>query len=171
MNLFTRNAAAPCLLALTFLSAPVWAQSASSVSAASAPSAASHAQKHADYVEKRIADLHSQLKITPAEQPQWDAFAQTMRDNATATDQAFHDRADKLGSQNADDSMKSYAALAQMHADNMQKLASSFSALYATLSPDQKAIADPLFRNEPGHRKHPGAKRKPSAAAPSAASN
>lgn len=130
-----------------------------------------HAQKHADYVEKRIADLHSQLKITSAEQPQWDAFAQTMRDNATATDQAFRDRAQKLGSQNADDSMKSYAALAQMHADNMQKLASSFSALYATLSPDQKAVADPLFRNEPKHGKHSSPKHKSSAAAPAAASN
>lgn len=171
MNLFTRNAAVPCLLALTFMSAPVWAQSASDAAPASAPGATNHAQKHADFVEKRIADLHSQLKITSAEQPQWDAFAQTMRDNATATDQAFHDRAQKLSAQNADDSMKSYAALAQMHADNMQKLASSFSALYAVLSPDQKEIADPLFRNEPKHKKHAMSKHKSSAAAPAAASN
>ena len=53
------------------------------------------------------------------------------------------ERAQKLSSLNADDAMKAYAALAQMHADNTQKLAASFSTLYAALSDDQKK--PPMF--------------------------
>ena len=94
-----------------------------------------------------------------------------LHDNAAKADQAFHDRAHKLPSENADEAMKSYAELAQLHADNMQKLAASFSALYATLSDDQKKIADPLFQNDHG-KKHVGPlKHKPAAAAPAPASN
>jgi protein CpxP len=33
-------------------------------------------------VERRIKELHTQLRITPAEEPQWNQFAQVMRENA-----------------------------------------------------------------------------------------
>ncbi|MDR3415463.1 MAG: Spy/CpxP family protein refolding chaperone [Nevskia sp.] len=138
---------------------------------ATAPSTAaaeSHAKKHEDFVEKRIKELHAKLNITDAQSQKWDAFAETMRDNAQKTDNAFHERADKMATQNADDSMKSYAALAQLHADNMQKLAAAFSDLYATLSDDQKKIADKLFRHEGEHHGH-GHGHKPAAAAPAPA--
>jgi protein CpxP len=173
MKTTLRHTAIPALLALAFATSSAWAQTpASSPAAASSSTAMSHAQRHADYVEKRIDELHSELKITPQQSQQWDAFAQTMRDNAQKTDQAFKDRAQKLPSDNADDSMKSYAELAQLHADNMQKLSTAFSALYATLSAEQKTIADPLFRNQ--HARPHGAphKRKHSApAAPAPASD
>jgi protein CpxP len=179
MNSSIRNVAAPAVLALACFTTSAWAQTAAPADASSAAattSAASRAQKHADFVEKRISDLHAQMKITSQQAPQWDAFAQTMRDNAQKTDAAFKDRAQKLPSENADDSMKSYAALAQLHADNMQKLAAAFSALYATLSDDQKKIADPLFRNQHAQRhaaphKHKRAAPAGSASAPAPASN
>src|SRR5690242_13327799 len=40
-------------------------------------------------VEQSIKELHTQLKITPAEEPQWEPFAQAMRDNARDIDQAL----------------------------------------------------------------------------------
>ena len=171
-----RIAVAPALLALACFTTSAWAQTTAASDAAAAPSSAasapvSHAQKHADFVEKRINDLHAQMQITSQQAPQWDAFAQTMRDNAAKTDQAFHERAHKLPSENADDAMKSYAELAQLHADNMQKLAASFSALYATLSDEQKTIADPLFRNDHAKRHAGPRKHKPAASAPAPASN
>ena len=125
-------------------------------------------------MEKRIDDLHAQMKITSQQQPQWDAFAQTMRDNATKTDQAFHDRAHKLPSENADDAMKSYADLTETHADNMKKLSSAFSDLYSALSPEQKQIADAMYRNPHGGPKgagpHKGGKASKSAPAGTASS-
>jgi protein CpxP len=168
-----RNAAAPTLLALAFFTTSAWAQTPApaSAGASSASAAASHPRNRADFVEKRIDDLHAQLEITSQQAPQWDAFAQTMRDNAQKTDEAFKERAQKLPSEDADDSMKSYAALAQLHADNMQKLSSTFSALYATLSDDQKKIADPLFRNQHAQRHAAPHKHKRAAAAPAPASN
>ena len=38
--------------------------------------------------------------------------------SAAKTDQAFHNRAHKLPSENADEAMKSYAELAQLNADS-----------------------------------------------------
>jgi protein CpxP len=174
-----RKVFAPAFLMVVFASASAWAQTPASSATAKSPEAraAAHAQKHQDFVEQRIDELHAELKITDQQSQQWDAFAQTMRDNAKSADQAFHDRAQKLPSMSADDSMKSYAALAQLHAENMQKLSTAFSALYAALSDDQKQTADVLYRNEHGHGKphHAPHKRAPAAmgaaSAPSPASN
>ena len=40
------------------------------------------AARHAETVEQRIASLHAALKITPDEEPAWQAVAQVIRDNA-----------------------------------------------------------------------------------------
>jgi periplasmic protein CpxP/Spy len=123
-------------------------------------------------VEQQIKDYHDTLGITDAESSQWDAYAQVMRDNATRMGQALRDRHQNMESMNADDSMKSYAQIAQINADNMQKLSSAFDALYAVLSPEQKQSADEMFKNRPpkqragGHGKSGG---KPASASSSAA--
>jgi periplasmic protein CpxP/Spy len=163
--------AAPALLALAFATS-AWAQDAASSSAApaSAPAAApAGGHKHADEVEAQIKSLHDQIKITSAQEQQWDTFAAVMRDNAQKTHDAYKERGDKFSNMNADDSMKSYAALAQLHADNMQKLSAAFSTLYASLSDDQKAAADSAFRYERAKHHHHGGGKAPAAAAPSAA--
>lgn len=177
---------APAVFSLACLSSTAWAQTASESAVASAPAAAvkKHAPRAAqrrDFVEDRLGALHAQLKITSNEMPQWEAFAQTMRDSSQKTQAAYRDRADKLSTMTADDAMKSYADLAQMHADNTQKLAAAFSTLYAALSDDQKKTADVLFRDQYSHPQHGSRKRRAahagtassaSAAAPaSAASN
>jgi len=152
-----RKTVVPALFVFAASTTSAWAQTTATADPAAASSPAAHrAQKHADFVEQRIDQLHSELKITAQQSQQWDAYAQVMRDNARSTDAAIRDRAQKLPSLNADDAMKSYASLAQLHADNMQKLSGAFSTLYASLSDDQKAIADQLFRNQHGraHRKH-----------------
>lgn len=170
MKKSVRKTAVPALFVFAFCTTSAWAQTTTTSNPVAASSAAAHrAQKHADFVEQRIEQLHSELKITAAQSQQWDAYAQVMRDNAHSTDAAIRDRAQKLQSLNADDAMKSYASLAQLHADNMQKLATAFSTLYASLSDDQKAIADQLFRNQHGrpHRNHSGHKPAASSGAAS----
>ena len=111
-------------------------------------------------MEQHIRKLHDQLAITAAEQPQWEQFAQVMRANAAQMGSASNDRGAKLAAMDAADSMKSYANLAQVHASNMQKLASSFQSLYDTFPDAQKKTADAVFRNAgPGAgaaRKHQG---------------
>lgn len=123
---------------------------ASAPAAASAPGA-----KHERNVEDRIAYLHAQLKITPAQETQWNAFADVMRGNGQTMGQLFQERK-AATSQSALDDMKQYATIAQAHADGMKKLVDAFEPLYNSFSPDQKALADKTFRHEPreGGKKH-----------------
>lgn len=157
-NLISK-AALPIALCLILLGGSAMAQStapASDSSSSAAPTAKkSHMQRRMDEVEEQISDLHSQLNITDAQSTQWDAYAQVMRDNAKRTGEALRDRHQKMEGMNADDSMKSYAQIAQLNADNMQKLSSAFSALYAVLSSEQKQTADEMFKNRPP-RQRPG---------------
>src|ERR1700694_2476910 len=41
---------------------------------------------HSERVESRISEMHSKLKITPAQEGQWNSVAQVMRDNAKTLD-------------------------------------------------------------------------------------
>jgi protein CpxP len=105
-------------------------------------------------VEQHITRLHAQLNITPAQQAQWDQFAQVMRDNAKNMNQRFEERGTGFASMNAAENMQSYAKLAQQHAQDMQELATAFQALYASMSDDQKRNADAVFRTRGGHPAH-----------------
>jgi hypothetical protein len=96
-------------------------------------------------VERRIAELRTQLRITPAEQQQWDQFAGVMRDNARDMDQIFIQRAQQLGSMTALQNMQSYEQLADAHAQHLQKLVSAFQSLYEAMPDQQKQLADQVF--------------------------
>jgi protein CpxP len=115
----------------------------------------------AERVEEHITRLHAQLHVTPAQQTQWDQFAQVMRDNAENMNQAFEQRRASFASMSAADNMQSYAQIAQEHAQDMQKLATSFQTLYGSMSDDQKKNADAVFRargDHPPHGDRPGHK-------------
>jgi len=117
--------------------------------AASAPASGPRTAR----VEERIATLHAQLQITAAEEPQWRQFAQVMRENAQKMEQNAADRAAKFGSLNAVENMKSYAAIAIEHGQNVQKLATAFESVYNAMSPEQQKKADAVFRNRAEQRR------------------
>jgi periplasmic protein CpxP/Spy len=161
------------ILAATLSMSGAFAQSAAPSAAATAASGADvRAAEHQQRVEERITWLHTQLKITPEQEPQWKTFADTMRSNGETMSSLFKQRAASEGTRNALDDMKQYAQIAQAHADDMQKLVSAFEPLYTSLSPEQKALADKTFRygkehgpaGKPAHPKHKG-KAKPAAGA------
>ncbi len=99
-------------------------------------------------IDQRIRALQDQLGITASEMPQWNAFAQAMRDNATSTDELFQQRASAVASMNALDNMKSYASVVRAYADNTDRLEAAFETLYGVLSDQQKQTLDALFRRE-----------------------
>ncbi len=110
-------------------------------------------------VEKRITDLHDKLHITAAEQPLWQAFSDTMRQNARDMDQLAEQRHAGLKSMTAVADMQSYADLAQAHAAQMQKLVPAFASLYDAMPPAQKKQADDVFRafqNQAAAGRRPG---------------
>ncbi len=138
-SLLSRTAAFMAVLAMPVLAMPshVFAQAAPAAAAAASP---------AHNVEAHIQALHNQLQITPAEEPQWAAFAQVMRTNAMQMEQAFAARGASLGTMNAVQDMQSYAQIAQVQSANMQKLAASFGTLYSSFPPAQQKLADGVFR-------------------------
>jgi periplasmic protein CpxP/Spy len=97
-------------------------------------------------VERRIKELHTQLRITAAEEPQWNQFAQVMRENARDMDEAFMQRAQQHPTMNAVQNMKSYERIAEDHARRVQKLVPAFQALYDAMPDQQKQLADQVFR-------------------------
>ncbi len=103
-------------------------------------------QRVVNQAEQRIDQLHKQLRITAAEQAQWDQFAAVMRDNAQHMDQVFADRGNPTNGTALDD-MRAYQAITQAHADDVNKLAPAFEALYSAMSPDQKKTADNVFHS------------------------
>ncbi len=78
------------ILASTLAMSGAFAQTAAPASAPVAASAP--AGKHERNVEDRIAYLHSQLKITSAQETQWNAFADVMRNNAETMGALFQQR-------------------------------------------------------------------------------
>jgi Mlc titration factor MtfA (ptsG expression regulator) len=136
--------------ALAQTSAPAPSTSSTAQSNASSNGSASGAPELSkpmrEKVNEHIDQLHAELQITASEASQWDQFAQVMRDNAAQMEQAFTARSTNLGTMSAMQNMQSYAQLAQLHATNMQKLASTFQSLYNTFPQSQKQLADEVFR-------------------------
>jgi periplasmic protein CpxP/Spy len=124
-------------------SAPPAAPSAAPAQPGAQPSANAAAEQR---VEARIKQLHGQLKITAAEETQWNQFAQTMRDNAREMDEEGEQRAEQFSTMTAVDDLQSYEKLAEAHVQHLQKLIPAFQALYDAMSPDQKKTADQVFR-------------------------
>ena len=114
--------------------------------AASAPSAEQRAARHEARIEQRIKYLHDQLKITPAQEPQWKTFADTMRANGDTMGRLYRERMESRNVSAVDD-MKQYAELAQANADGAKKLADAFAPLYDSFPAEQKALADTTFRS------------------------
>lgn len=103
-------------------------------------------------VERHIAGLRRRLGITAAQQPQWDAFAAVMRQNALHMKTMQRDRADRVELMTAPEDMRSYADVVRAHADDLGRLLPAFEALYAAMTPEQKALADRTFHEFQGRR-------------------
>jgi periplasmic protein CpxP/Spy len=144
--------AAATLLGMIVLASPLLAQTnppATAQTDASKPAARAKTSR-ADRAETRVKQLHDQLKITAAQEPQWKAVAQAMRDDAAAMQSAIDKRKANRGKMTAIDDLQSYAEITETHLAGLKKLIPAFQALYDTMSPEQKKNADATFGHPPG---------------------
>jgi protein CpxP len=144
MMLLTAGPAAAQTLAPP-ATAPAATAPAGDVPAAKAHSPKARATPVDVPVNQRITQMRQELKITAAQQPDWDAFAQVMRDNVTSVEKSYKQRRASVATMSAPDNMRNFAQIEQGRAENIQKLAVSFQTLYDGMSDDQKKTADVMF--------------------------
>jgi hypothetical protein len=101
-------------------------------------------------VDGRIAFLKAELKITPAQETQWQQVATAMHENATALDQVITTVRQQSGTMDAVQHLTMREQFAKVRADNEARLLNAFKPLYASLSPEQQQIADALVGEHHG---------------------
>ena len=105
------------------------------------------------FVDGRIAFLKAELKITPAQETQWQQVAAAMRENATALDQTITTARQNRAGMDAAQSLELREQFAKVRADNDARLLAAFKPLYASLSPEQQQVANQLVGAH-HHRHH-----------------
>ena len=116
----------------------------------------------AEPVEARIKEFHDKLKISDAQEDLWSKVTAEMREHAKATQSLIGTRNQTASQMSAIDDLKSYADIAQRHADGMKQFLAVFSPLYAAMTDAQKKNADEVFRGHKDARakKHQSALKK-----------
>lgn len=95
-------------------------------------------------IERQITDLRRKLNITPGQQPQFDALAQIMRQNAQALD-TLAQQEQQNSKPNAVEAVRSGGRFAEAEAEGLKRLLPPLQALYDSLSEQQKHTADQVF--------------------------
>ena len=133
---------------------------------ANEPTAAQQSQRQSralpsERVESRITELKTALKITPAQEPQWNAFADTLRKQARAGDErvkqfrtARADKGAKAAPVTAIQRLEQRQAFMREASARMDELLATARPLYAALTPEQQKVADDLMARRGGRDGH-----------------
>ncbi len=96
-------------------------------------------------VEANIAELRQRLQITPAQESQFNALANIMRENARTMPAAPPPQ-----NVSAIEGLRLAIRYAQQDLEGMKRLLPAMQSLYAVLTPAQRQAADQVFRQGPG---------------------
>ncbi|MCQ8240646.1 Spy/CpxP family protein refolding chaperone [Rhizosaccharibacter radicis] len=126
---------------------PVSAPASGSIPAGSPAAIQSRlGRQKAARIESNLTALHRALAITPAQDPLWQTFADTLRRNVGRLDIVYAEREARNGRVSAVDDLGSYARLETIAAQNAQTMIGPFRALYDSFTDAQKRIADSTLR-------------------------
>lgn len=103
------------------------------------------------HVEGRLAFLKTELKITPAQEPQWTRFAEVVRNtakNAQAAKPPMMQGGTKAST--APERLAHYEKTLAARLETVRVLKAAVDPLYASLSDDQKKLADELLMSPMG---------------------
>jgi len=154
------------LIGLSAASPLVYAQAtAPAVQGQTAPDRAARPERQhplpGERIDARLAYLKTALKITPAQEPQWNAFADVMRRQARERDADIQQRRDARQNQTptaqpptAIERLERRQEMLSKAAAQTNDLVTAAKPLYATFSPDQKKTADQLLDRSGGRHGH-----------------
>ena len=113
-------------------------------------------------VEARLAYVRTALKITDAQQAQWSAFADTVREQAKRADQRmqeFRAQRDQGATREKPNAIARLERQQQLYAESANRINERLAVqrpLYEALSIEQKAIADEVLAPRRHHGGHSG---------------
>jgi hypothetical protein len=102
-------------------------------------------------IEARLAYLKTAMKITDAQQPQWDAFAATLRKQARDADQRIQGRRSQMAQGRKDtpptavERMEFMQARLAAASARLSETLAAAKPLYASLTPEQQKVADEVL--------------------------
>lgn len=108
-------------------------------------------------VEARLAYIRTALKITDAQQAQWNAFAETLRNQAKSADQRiqqFRAQREQRATREQPTAIARLESEQQRHTASLARISEQLAVqrpLYAALSPEQKAVADKVLAPRSRH--------------------
>lgn len=95
-----------------------------------------------EHVEGRIAFLRTELKVTDAQQPLWEAVAAALRENASGSTVMMQQEANAAG---LPASLERRERQLSARLESLQRLRAALEPFYASLDEAQKAAADSLL--------------------------
>ena len=104
-----------------------------------------------EHAEGRLAFLKTELKITDAQLPLWNNFAQAVRDNAKAMGSMMQGGLIRMNqSATLPDKLTIRERMMTAHLEALRKLRTAVDPLYAALTDEQKKAADQLMLSSIG---------------------
>jgi hypothetical protein len=97
----------------------------------------------ADHMDSRLASMRTKFKITDEQMPQWNAFADAMRDNARRMTE-MHEKMAPAASMSAPEHLDRMEKMTAGMMGMAQSTKAAFMPLYSVMSPEQKKEADNL---------------------------
>jgi len=98
------------------------------------------------HIEGRIAFLKAELKITPAQEAQFEKVAQALRQSADERRRSFEQvRVNRDQPPNALQALEMQARFSATRAQQTDRFLAAFRPLYDSLSPEQKKSADDIM--------------------------
>lgn len=113
-----------------------------------------------DLVEARLAYVRTALKITEAQQSQWNAFADVLRNQAKQRDQWRESRRAEAAQRPAGqrftaiDRLERRQKMMTISSQRLAEVVAAAKPLYAALSPEQQQLADELIAQQGRQRMH-----------------
>ncbi|OGA37602.1 MAG: hypothetical protein A3G24_08360 [Betaproteobacteria bacterium RIFCSPLOWO2_12_FULL_62_13] len=149
------------LISVTLAAAAPLAVGQSANPSADGPQVRHHAQRHhesqravrlpSERIEARLAYLKTALKITDAQQQQWDAFADTLRKHAREMDERVQARRSQMEQRPQEVQPTAIERLERRQARlaaasvRLSETLAAARPLYAALTPEQQKVADELL--------------------------
>ena len=144
--------------------APAIAQEAGAPAVKSAPAQKAPregARASGERLEARLAEMKSKLQINAQQEPQWNAFADTLRKQARGAAEQMKARRGRgaSASMTAIERLEQRKELLAAASARTDELLAAARPLYAALSPEQQKIADDLIAKRGERRARRGGER------------